>query len=153
MLYFGLFDYLQELHETEKMQNILGVLYEGGGERRREGVTFNSERERDEDTGTTLRLKRRKRIVELWLFRINLSCTIFPISKEEGCYITIVRSVRFFRFSLFQLFLMCLICSICSSNRKVTDVTLMRRCWAKDEDKPSSPTSYTQKMLYFLSFM
>ena len=61
------------------------MLYEGGGERTREGgsqnmcQTLNNERER----GTTLRLKRRKGIVALGLFRMNFSCTLLPNSKEE----------------------------------------------------------------------
>ena len=64
---------LQELHKTEKMNNFLGVVYEGSGERAGEGArTWVKHSTMKEDIGTIRRLKRRKRIVELGLFRINL---------------------------------------------------------------------------------
>ena len=100
-IYFGLLDHLQELHETEKMKNLLGVLYERCGERAGAGVVKTclqhstmKVREREENRGTT-----RKLIVVLGLLRINFSCILLPISKEERYLSPIVRSVKFSRFS------------------------------------------------------
>ena len=73
----------------------MGVVYERGGERTGKGVvkacvkhSIMKEREREEggeDIVTIRRLKRRKGIVVLGMFRIDSSCTLLPISKEQRC--------------------------------------------------------------------
>ena len=62
-----------------------GMLYEGGGERTGEGIVETCVKDLTikEDIGTTHRLKRCKGMVLLGLFRINLSCILWPIPKEE----------------------------------------------------------------------
>ena len=54
----GLLCHFQELHETDKIENFLGVLYEGGGERAGDGIvkTCVKHLTMKEDIGTTRRL-------------------------------------------------------------------------------------------------
>ena len=82
-IYFGLLGHLHLLLETEKYRIFWGVLYEGGGERTREGgqnmcQTLNNRRGYWGRTQTKNGAKLMNRAV--W---INFSCTLLPISKKE----------------------------------------------------------------------
>ena len=71
-------------------------LYEGGGKRNGERVVktcvkhFSMKEKESEDIGTPHRLKRRKGIVILGLFRINFSFTLLRISLYSGNFTSII---------------------------------------------------------------